>query len=320
MSTYGSSSGMVLSLLVDPAGQVQFKLADLGLLKPQLDTMREMVAENKGIVLLTAPPDTGGTATLYAVLREHDAYTSNVQTLEKEPQAMLEGIRTNDFDAENAEAEYHTTLRSILRRDPDVVGVAEVPDEATAKEATLSDHERTRVYLSFRSDDPLRSVQLFSKMVGSEKQAADSLHGVVSQRLMRRLCPTCRVAFQPTPDMLKKLGLPPETKQLHRKGGTVMEKDKEITCPTCNGAGYIGQIGAFAVHPIGADERVHVASSDMKALKAAFREKRQMSLQQAALNHVLNGDTTVDEVVRVTQAPQKKKPASTPKPQQSAGA
>ncbi len=305
VTTHGSSKGMLLSLLVDPVGQVQMKLDELGLLKPQLATFREMVAEGQGIVLLTAPPDQGRTATLYAVLREHDAYTSNVQTLEKEPQAVLEGIRTNEFSADGAEAEYHTTLRSILRRDPDVVGVAEVPDEATAKEATLADHERTRTYLSFRADDPLRAIQLFSRMVGDDKRTSKSLHGVVTQRLLRRLCRTCRVGFQPTPDMLKKLGLPPETKQLFRKGGTILEKDKEVTCPTCGGGGYLGQIGAFAVHPIGPDERRHIASADMKALKSTMREKRQLSIQQAALNHVLNGDTTVDEVVRVTQGEKK---------------
>lgn len=314
ITTQGSSKGMMLTMLVDPAAQVQMRLEDLGLLPKQLETMKEIVNEGSGVVLLTAPADQGKTATLYAVLRAHDAYTSNVQTLEKEPQAMLEGIRTNDFEADGTEAEYHTMLRSILRRDPDVVGVAEVPDEATAKEASLADHERTRTYLSFVADDPLRAVQLYTRMVGKEKLAAESLHGVVTQRLLRRLCPTCRVAFQPTPEMLKKLGLPAETKQLFRKGGTILEKDKEVTCPTCGGAGYLGQIGAFAVHPIGRDERKHIVDADMKALKGVLREKRQMSIQQAALNHVLHGDTTVDEVVRVTQGKSKPKPPTDPKP------
>lgn len=308
VTTLGTNKGMTLGLLVDPAGQVQMRLNDLGMLPKQLEAMRDIVSNGQGIVLLTSPPDQGRTATLYAVLREHDAYTSNVQTLEKDPQSVLEGIRTNEFNAETAEADFHTTLRSILRRDPDVVGVADVPDEATAKEAALCDWERTRVYLSFKSDDPLRAVQLYRRMVDKDKLAAQTLHGVVTQRLMRRLCQTCRVPFQPTPEMLKKLGLPADTKQLFRKGGSVLEKDKEVACPTCGGGGYLGQIGAFAVHPIGDEERPLVVKDDMKALKAMLREKRQLSIQQAALNHVLAGTTTVDEVIRVTESPKKKEP------------
>ncbi len=316
ITTIGTSRGMNLSLLVEPTAQVNFRLEDVGMLPKQLELMRGMVSEGQGTVLLAAPADQGRTSTLYAVLREHDAYLSNVQTLEKDPQSALEGIRTNEYGTENEDVTYSSTVRSILRRDPDVVGIAELPDEATAKEIALADHERTRTYVSMKSDDPLRAVQLWSQMVGKESMAAEALHGVVAQKLMRRVCKNCRVPFQPTPDMLKKLGLPADTKQLYRKGGTVLVKDKEETCPVCSGSGYIGQIGAFAVHDFGAAERGLVQKGDLKALKAALRERRQMSIQQAALNHVLSGETTVDEVVRVTQpkpASDKKKPAEASK-------
>lgn len=316
VTAIGTSRGMTISMLIDPVGQVAFRLEDIGLVPKQLELMRAIVKEGQGTVLLGAGPDQGRTSTLYAVLREHDAYLSNVQTLEKDPQSALEGIRTNEYGADGDEATYSSTVRSILRRDPDVVGIAELPDEATAKEIALADHERTRTYVSMKADDPMRGIQLWTQMVGKESLASDALHGVVAQKLLRRVCKNCRVPFQPTPDMLKKLGLPAETKQLFRKGGTVLIKDKEETCPVCGGSGYIGQIGAFAVHEIGPAERNLVKQGDLKALKAALREKRQISIQQAALNHVLAGETTVDEVVRVTQpkaAPEKKKPAEAPK-------
>jgi type II secretory ATPase GspE/PulE/Tfp pilus assembly ATPase PilB-like protein len=309
ISTQGSSNGVRLTMRVDPASQVQIAFDDLGMLPKQVELAKKLVNDGQGVVLLASPPDGGRTATLYAFVRQHDAYTSNVQTLEFEPQSMIEGVRTNHFKPGEG-GEFSTTLRSILRRDPDVVGVAEIPDEATAKEASLADHERTRQYLSLRAEDPLKAVQLWTRMVGKEKLAADSLSGVVAQRLIRRLCRNCRVAFQPTPDVLKKLGLPAETKQLYRKGGTVMVKDKEETCPACGGEGYLGQVGAFAVHNIGSEERAPIASGDLQALRSAWRQKKQMSIQQAALNHVINGVTSIDEVIRVTQPASKSKGGS----------
>src|SRR6185369_8361824 len=93
------------------------------------------VAEVKGgIVLLAAPATMGRTTTFYAIMKLHDAYTQNVQTVEFDIQDAIEGVKQNKFDPTAEGAEHATLVRSILRRDPDVVGVAEMTDEATAKE------------------------------------------------------------------------------------------------------------------------------------------------------------------------------------------
>ncbi|MBL0927166.1 MAG: Flp pilus assembly complex ATPase component TadA [Phycisphaerales bacterium] len=309
ISTQGGSEGMRLTLLIEPAKQVTMKADELGLLPAQRQTLDELIRERKGVVLLAAPGDGGRTTTLYSVVKLHDAYTSNVQTLETEPQATLEGVRQNHFDA-NGEAEYATTVRSILRRDPQVLGVAECPDDATAKEVARSDGEQTRVYLSLRADSEFHALQIYLQRVGDKKAAAKSLHGVVSQKLARRLCANCRVPFQPTPDMLKKLGLPESVKQLYRKGGTVIMKDKEQTCPVCSGGGHFGQVGVFTVHAIGPAERDLIASEDWQGLRAAFRQHKEPSLREAGLQQVMLGQTTVEEVARITE---ERKPAP-PKP------
>jgi len=307
VTSIGAQGGMRLTVLFDPEASVQRKPEDLGMLDAQLAELKEIIADGKGVVLLAAPPDAGRTTTLYTVTRMHDAYTTNVQTCEIEPQSALEGVRTNAWDPQKlgaeggAGAEFSTTVRSILRRDPDVVSVGELPDANTAKEISKADHERTRVYLSLRASDALMAIQMYAKAVGDLKQAAESLHGVVAQRLVRKLCSNCRVAYPPTPDMLKKMGIPEgKVQQLYRKGGQVLIKNRPETCPVCNGGGYFGQEGLFEVYSIGPEERSLITQGNFQGLRAALRKRQLPSIQQVALRKAVDGTTSVEEVMRVT--------------------
>ncbi len=313
LTTAGASGGMKLSLLLDPAKQVSIKFDDLGLLPNQKEDMQTILS-TKGVVLVSAPPDNGRTTLLYALTRKHDAYTQNVQTIEFDIQASIEGVRQNLFDPQAEGAEFATTLRSILRRDPDVVTVCEVPDDATCAEAAKADTERARIYLGMKADNPLVAIQMFAKGVGKQETAAKVLSGLIGAKLVRRLCNNCKVPFQPKPEDLKKLGLPAETKQLHRKGGQVMVKDKPEVCPVCGGTGYFGQVGIYAVHPIGAEERKLIAANELSQLRALLRQKKQQSLQSSGLQQVILGNTSVEEVLRVTaeQAPAQRAPAGAP--------
>jgi type II secretory ATPase GspE/PulE/Tfp pilus assembly ATPase PilB-like protein len=314
LTSIGSQAGLRLSMLLDPEKQVQRKPEALGLLEPQWNVLREIVTGSKGIVLLTSPPDNGRTTLLYSVLKMHDAYTSNVQTLEIDQQDVLEGVRQNIFDPQTEGAEFSTTLRSILRRDPDVVGVAEVPDAATVKEAARLDVERCRVYLSFRADSAVGAVQTFVKAHGDPAQAAKVLAGVVNGRVLRKLCVNCRQAYQPGAEMLKKLGLPADRiKQLFRKGGQVLVKNKPETCPACAGVGYVGLEGVYEVYPIGEAERAAIIAQDYNALRMEFRKRNLPTLQQAALRKALDGITSVEEMLRVTTDEASKPPAGTPR-------
>lgn len=312
ITTSGTTGGQRLTLLINPSQQVTRKLDDLGLHNTQKDELARVIKDGKGVVLVAAMPGNGRTTTLHALLRAHDAYTSNVQTVEMDPQAVIEGVRHNHFDPQVDGAEYSTTVRSILRRDPDVVGVAEMPDENTGKEVARADHDHTRTYLGLSADTALAAVQIYARAVGDQSRAAGSLHGVIAQTLLRRLCTNCRVPFHPTPDMLRKLSLPSSTEQLYRKGGNVLVRDKEQTCPVCGGTGFFGQVGAFAVHGLGKEERELVAKNDLSGLRARFRQKKQPSIQTSALQHVLLGNTSVEEVVRAMESGKRKQAAKPP--------
>ncbi len=316
ITSMGSKGGMRLTLTVNPAQSVRLKAEDLGLLDPQYESVRTLASEEEGLVLLAAPGHSGRSTTLYAMLKLHDAYTSNVQTVEMEPQDALEGIRQIEFDPYKEGAEYAVTVRSVLRRDPDVVGIAELPDEATAKEVAMADMERTRIYISLNAEDALTATQLYVKAVGDAKQASDVLRGVIAQRLARSLCENCRVPYAPPADMLAKLGLPADkVKQLFKKGGQVLIRNKPEICPVCQGIGYKGQTGLFEVFRIGPTEREMIVANNWSGLRAEFRKQQLPDIQQAALSKAVMGVTSIEEISRVCapkkkSAPRKSKPGS----------
>lgn len=312
LSTAGGQAGMIMTLMIDPDIAVRRKFKDMGFLEPQAELIKKIVEDAQGVVVLAAPPDGGGTTLLYGMVRLHDAYTQNVQTVEVDIQDSLEGVRQNLFDPAKEGAEHSTLVRSILRRDPDVVGIAEVPDTATALEICKADQERSRQYVLLRAAGAMPALQLWCKAVGKLPTAAEPLHGVIAGRLLRKLCPNCRVGYTPSAEMLKKLGLPADkVPQLFKKGGQVLIKNKPETCPACAGGGYLGQEGIFEAFPIGAPERELIKSGNLAALRGEFRKRGYPTLQQAALLKAVEGITSIEEVMRVTaaEAPKQQQPA-----------
>ncbi|MBM4109302.1 MAG: hypothetical protein FJ255_10945 [Phycisphaerae bacterium] len=319
VTALGTQGGMRLTLLLDPEGQVRFKPTDLGLLDAQQAELTKLVQEGHGVVLTAAPADGGRTSTFYTLLKLHDAYTQNVQSVELDVQDVPEGVRQNRWDPQAEGPEFGTLVRSIIRRDPDVLGVAELPDQQTAKEICKAEPERTRVYASLRAGSALEAIEAWVRTVGAPAEAARVLHGAVAQKLVRKLCQNCRIPYQPAPDLLKRLGLPPEkVKQLFKKGGQVLIKNKPETCPACQGTGYIGQTACFEVYPLGQAERDLIAKQDWAGLKSELRKKQLPSMSQAALKKAVDGTTSVEEVSRIS-APAEAPPRPAAQPAAPAG-
>lgn len=315
----GSQAGMKVTLSIEPAAQVKRKLTELGMFEPQLKEVQDLITLGQGIVIITGPQDGGRTTTMYAVVRAHDAYTKNVNTLELEIQDEIEGVRQNVFDPHSESGEYSTTARSLIRRDPDVLALAEVPDPATAKEAAKADGERARIYLCMRSDSAMQAIQSYIQAVGDVDLALKHLKGAISHRLVRTLCTNCRVPYQPPPEMLKKMGLPADrVKQLFKKGGQVLIKNKPDVCPMCKGSGYYGQTGIFEVITLNDADRAMIRAGDFNGVRAELRKRNVLTLQQAALRRAIEGATSVEEVGRMseqqTPAPVGGAPVAAPAP------
>lgn len=329
--TSGSKNGMVMSMVFNPDQAVRRKPEDLGLTNTQLELVKGWAVETTGVVLLCAPSDNGRTTTMYSMLKLHDAYTSNIQTIEYELEDTIEGVKQILYDQTKEETDFATTVRSSLRRDPDVVAVCDLPDMETAKNIANADLERTRVYISLKGDNAISAVQQYVRGVGDPGLAAKGLQGVIAQKLLRVLCPNCKVAYQPTPDMLKKLGLPTDKiKQLFKKGGQVLIRNKPEVCPMCKGIGYQGQTGCFGVFPIEEEEKKMIAAENWTGLRTAMRKRSLPTVQQAALRKAVEGITSIEEVSRISSPTTSSKsggsggssggakPANTSKPQPTA--
>jgi len=308
LNTSGSKSGMRLSLIFNPAEAVRRKVTDLGLLDPQLELLKEWATELEsvgGVVLLSAPADNGRTTMSYSIMNIHDAYTSNIQSIEYEIEDALEGIKQIEWDASAEGPDFATTVRSTLRRDPDIVTICDLPDVETAQNIANSDLERSRVYLCLRTDAALKAVQTYVQAVGDPKLAGKGIRGVVACKLVRVLCGNCKVPYQPTGEMLKKLGLPEgKVGELFKKGGQVLVRNKPEVCSVCGGVGYSGQTGCFGVFRIGDEERALIAEGNWNGLRALMRKGGLPSVQQSALRKAVMGITSIEEVTRIT-APKK---------------
>ena len=260
INTRGSSSGQLMALTFDRAEKLQKPFDGLGLLGSQLEALRkfELEHERHGIFLVGAPKGHGLTTSSYSFISRHDAYTSNIKTLEMEVQAHLDGVDQIAWDPSNRDVDYSTNLQSILRRDPDLVLIAQIPDRET----------------------------------GSI---------VAEPGMLRTLCPNCKQPYQPSAQQLQKMNLPSnKIKQLFGPGGKIQVKNKIEACPVCGGTGYLGQTAVFEVMIVDSEIQRLLTAGDLKGALAHARRNKMIYLQEAALSKVIKGETSIEEVARVT--------------------
>ncbi|MEM1209042.1 MAG: ATPase, T2SS/T4P/T4SS family [Planctomycetota bacterium] len=315
--TSGSSKALRMSLLIDAGERKQMGVKQLGMLPPQLETLSGIVEAESRVVLLASPAGQGLTTTLYAMLMEHDPYTQTIVTLEDEDVFEIEGVSHNRLSAGTTAEEYHSKLAAILRTDPAVVGTNRLPD-ARAAQLIASDGGDCRFYIGLPADDALKAIRTWVKAVGDPKRAARSLEAAVSQRLIRKLCDTCKTPYTPDPAAVKKLNLPADrVSTLYHASGQVVMKDKPVACPTCRGIGYRGRTAVYEVLPIDDEARRLIAAQDYDGLRLHLRKQKHWSLQEAGLAQVVAGVTDIKEVTRAlgekAATPKKRsaKPAAT---------
>ncbi len=320
-TTSGSSQGILFRLDFNRDQQLDRNYEDLGLeaeqhaiLLPTLDP------ENRhGIILAGAASGQGLSTSLCGLLERHDAYTTNIKTLERDVQRMMEGVDHAEFDPAGPEDDYPMQLRSILRRGPDIVMVSDLKDPATAVQAALPGREGPLLYIGIPTKDGARGVisdwlraNGDSKDPEVMKKAVSPLLCVVTSRILRKLCSNCRTPFNPTAEQAKKLGIKdPANTQLYRQSGRIQVKNKVEECPTCGGTGFLGTIGVFEVMPIDREARKLLVNGDFKgAYTHARRSLGMMLMQEAGLRKVARGETSLEEVARVLSPPKAGAPRS----------
>lgn len=263
--------------------------AYLGISAHNNEMIDRIIKVPQGIVLISGPTGSGKTTTLYTLLAEKNDAETNIITVEDPVEIQIPGINQVQVNAK-AGMTFASGLRSILRQDPDIILVGEIRDGETAEIALRAAITGHLVFSTIHTNDAVSSINRLINMGLEPFMVSSALIGVVSQRLVRRICTNCRKEYEPDEAVMEELHLKPGQKLYEGAG-----------CGECSGTGYKGRI---AIHEI------VVLTKGMKALlerRASEEEMRQLAvsegtqmLAQSAAELVLEGITTVKEMNKVT--------------------
>jgi len=297
VTTAGSTRGITCVIEIDPRRQLEISYEKIGLLESQRTALAPVLEGTDGVVIVAAPPKQGRTVTLYSLIQQHDPYMQDIHALESPPELDIEGVTQHELGEEG----WAKSLNSVILKDPAIIMVAQTPDPETAKLAVDAAMDQKRIYMGIKGGDTFMALRAWAKAVGDLDQLADSLRAVTAQRLIRKLCPTCRTAYSPDPAALKKMNLPADkVGQLFKASGKVTpgNRSEPETCPTCQGVGYLGRTAAFEVMVIDEHAKSLLRSGDLNGLRSHLRKQKMLWMQEAALAKVVSGETSISEVMR----------------------
>jgi type IV pilus assembly protein PilB len=274
-------------------GNVQLDLDKIGLRDDDLNVVRQLAHKPNGIVVVTGPTGSGKTTTLYSCLRELNDPSSKLITAEDPVEYDIDGIIQCQIRPD-IELTFGRILRSMLRQDPDTILIGEVRDKETAQisvQAALTGH---LVFTTLHTNDAPSSIARLLDLGLEPFLVTATLEGVVAQRLVRRICNSCKVEYVPTDAQLMELGL-----KVEDVAGRVFYMGKG--CPVCNNTGYKGRLGIYEIMLLDDDMRDMIIKHASTQLLRAEAVKRGMrTLRDCGLLAIYDGVTTIEEVVRET--------------------
>ena len=289
-STYPTIHGEKLVLRVLDQSALRLELSALGMRSPLLEDFRENIRKPEGLILITGPTGSGKTSTLYAALAELVDTGKNIVTIEDPVEYALAGVNQGQTN-EKAGFTFARGLRAVLRQDPDVIMVGEIRDGetlGTAIEASLTGHF---VLSTLHTSSAVATVARLLEMELEPYLLASSVLGILAQRLVRRICVTCR----------KEVETPPALRAMFRAGGP-QSFFRGTGCRDCRGTGFRGRVGIFEMLRMNDEIRGLILERGPDArLFDAARRNGLTSLREECLAVVARGETTLEEVLRVTQ-------------------
>ncbi len=266
--------------------------SELGFQEEELKRFDGILKHPHGIILVTGPTGSGKSTTLYTVLNELNGGEVNIITVEDPVEADVDGINQVQVN-EKAGLTFASALRSILRQDPDIIMIGEIRDEETASIAVKAAITGHLVVSTLHTNSAASTVTRLEDMGIEPYMVADSVVGIIAQRLVRRLCPKCRVEKQLTDtDKLR----------LHLRGDSnpMIYEPSENGCAYCNNSGYRGRIGVYEIMPITPALREIISrGGGAEEIQNAALKEGLTTLRLGAAKLVLKGITSITEVERV---------------------
>jgi len=293
VATSATVHGETMAIRILDRSRDLIGLDQLGMAPKMRARFQQAINAPHGMVIVCGPTGAGKTTTLYAALLEMDVYQKNIMTIEDPIEYRLDNISQTAVNPK-AGVTFAGMLRSLLRQDPNVIMVGEIRDAETARVALQAAMTGHLVLTTLHANDTVISLFRLLDLGVEPYLIASSLACILAQRLVRKLCGYCRLAYQPTEDLIQKLGIrtPPEQTVLYKARG----------CQACQGTGYYGRTGIFELLSLTDAIRDLVRESpSIQAIKSEARKAGMRSLQEDGIAKVIQGITSVKELVRVTK-------------------
>lgn len=293
ISTLPTNYGEKVVIRILDSGSIMRELEHLGMEPEIMEVFRKQIERPHGILLVTGPTGSGKSTTLYSALCQMDGDKLNISTVEDPIEYEL-GFCNQVQVNEKAGLDFASTLRSLLRQDPDIIMIGEIRDYQTAKiavQAALTGH---LVLSTLHTNDAASSVTRLVNIGVDAYLIAASLNSVLAQRLVRRICPECKEIYKPPRNIVK---------QLEKTGLDIGQLFTGRGCDHCRNSGYSGRIGIFELLIADGKFRDMInKDSSVENMRRAFRESGGTTLFEDGIKKVTRGLTTIEEVLRVTEA------------------
>jgi general secretion pathway protein E len=309
VSVIPTSGGERVVLRLLDKGSGELGLDEIGFGPEVLDMFRNLIRLSHGIILLTGPTGSGKTTTLYAAMSELNCEERNILTVEDPIEYQLPGVGQMQIKPK-INLTFANCLRHILRQDPDVIMIGEIRDVETAEiaiQASLTGH---LVLSTLHTNDSASAVTRLTDMGIEPYLISSSVVAVMAQRLLRIICPNCKRPYTPDEQMISLWPGFPFCKKMAKWGPPENEKAsvikgqlyKGIGCENCLDTGYLGRTGIFELLVIDDETRELITKrKGSHIIKNAAIEKGMSTLREDGLCKALAGETTLEEVCRVTQ-------------------
>jgi len=292
ISTFPTIYGENLVLRILDRSSLLLGLSDLGMSSGVLEKFDALIRRPYGIILVSGPTGSGKTTTLYAALSTINSVEKNIITIEDPVEYRLHLIRQTQVNPK-AGLTFATGLRSIVRQDPDIIMVGEIRDSETAEIATHAALTGHLVFSTLHTNDAAGAIARLVDMGIEPFLVASSLIGILAQRLVRVICPKCKEKITPTKDMLKDPSIAKSDK---------MSLSRGKGCRHCKETGYSGRIGIYELLPVDDEmKKLIIAKTSADDIKKMAIEHGMKTLHQDGMEKAAAGQTSIEEVLRVTQ-------------------
>ena len=291
VSTLPSSHGERVVLRLLDKNAVHLELADLGMTEDNREKIQSIIRKPHGIILVTGPTGSGKSTTLYAALSNVDTKALNVMTVEDPIEYDLEGVGQTQVNAK-VDMTFARGLRAILRQDPDVVMVGEIRDTETAEIAVQASLTGHLVLSTLHTNTAIGAITRLRDMGIEPFLLSSTLLGVLAQRLVRTLCPECKEKYKATAKEKEMVGI---------STGEDVYLYRPVGCKACNNTGYKGRTGIHELLLVNNEVRESINEAKGELYIENLIRPYTPSIKQDGMNKVLQGKTTVEEVLRVAR-------------------